>query len=151
MNLNYLLDKVKNSDEFKKLDKSNYLVNYVFMDYHWGLGFYSKETRKITSFIVNDKIKIIPENEVLQKENAHLEELDLNLIKINLDEALEIAIKEKNNNEDISKKIIILQKIKEQLWNITFITSLFNLFNIKINAENGKILNQNMESLLRFK
>ena len=51
--------------------------------------------------------------------------------------------------EDIQK---ILQNLGEfgNIWNITYVTHSFKTLNIKINAENGKILHHSLDSLMDF-
>ena len=157
MNFREDLKLIENSEVFKKWNKNNaYLVSCFFLDNKWQFDFYSKKTKKMSSFnIENNNIKIIEEDsKVFQKEQKDLEELDLNKIKTELEEAIKIADKIKNDLaplETISKRIIILQKINTPLWNISYITSAFNLLNIKINAANSKIIEQNFDSIIKFK
>jgi len=143
VNLKEDLKLIENSEVFKKWNKNNaYLVSCFFLDNKWQFDFYSKKTKKMSSFnIENNNIKIIEEDsKVFQKEQKDLEELDLNKIKTELEPL-----------ETISKRIIILQKINTPLWNISYITSAFNLLNIKINAANSKIIEQNFDSIIKFK
>jgi hypothetical protein len=48
------------------------------------------------------------------------------------------------------KKIFILQNLDQwgQVWNVTFITTDFKTLNIKINAENGKVLSHKLISII---
>ena len=60
--------------------------------------------------------------------------------------------REKYKNETLTKKIIILQNLKEfgHIWNLTFLTSSFKTLNIKIDANSGKILKKKLASLITF-
>jgi len=80
--------------------------------------------------------------------------LNLDQIKMNLEEATKIIDKikqEKIEIEDINKKIIILQTIKVPLWNISYITSAFNILNVKINAITKEIIEQNLTPVFNFR
>ncbi|MBI2499741.1 hypothetical protein HYV88_05855 [Candidatus Woesearchaeota archaeon] len=157
MNLKGDLKLIENSEVFKKWNKDDsYLVSCFFMDNNWQFDFYSKKTKKISSFgIEGVNIKMIDEDSaVFQKEQKDLEELDLTKIKTKIEEAIKIVDKIKKEVvplEAISKKIIILQKINVPLWNISYITSAFNLLNVKINAINSKIIEKNFDSIISFK
>lgn len=157
MNLKEDLKLIENSEVFKKWNKNKaYLVSCFFLDNTWQFDFYSKKTKKISSFNLEDKdIKIIEEDsKVFQKEQKDLEGLDLSKIRIKLEEAIKITDKikkEKTPNENISKRIIILQNINAPLWNISYITSAFNLLNVKINAIDSKIIEQKFDSIISFK
>ena len=76
-------------------------------------------------------------------------------VKVNLKEALAIAKKHKEveqQNDSINKEIIILQESDQiPIWNITFLTSAFNIINIKIDADSSKIIKYKCESIMSFK
>ncbi|MEK6952156.1 MAG: hypothetical protein AABX29_04005 [Nanoarchaeota archaeon] len=157
MNLKQNLEKIQNSEVFKKWNKNNaFLVSCFFLDNMWQFDFYSKKTKKISSFsLEGNSVKIIEEESaVFQKEQRDLEELDLDKIKIKLEETIKIIDKIKREmvpSETVSKRIIILQKINVPLWNISYITSAFNLLNIKVNAINSEIIEKNFDSIISFK
>src|SRR3990167_8439147 len=63
--------------------------------------------------------------------------------KIDFDEALKIMDNIKNQkykSENVLRKIVVLQYIKRQLWNMTFLMSSLNLLNVRIDSESGKAL-----------
>ena len=157
MNLKKDLEIIEKSGLFRKWNKkTSYLVSCFFLDDRWQFDFYSKKTKKISSFALEENnVKIIEENsQVFQKTQKDLEELKLNEVKTKLETALNILNqlkKEKAPLETASKKIIILQKINFPLWNISYITSAFNLLNVKINAVNSKIIEQDFTSIINFK
>lgn len=155
MDLKKDVEKIMNSKVFKDLNKKLYLCSCFNVDGKWQFAFYNKKEKKITSFFMDKKIKIIgQDSKVFQKDDVILEKLKLDKVKISLDEALRIAegVKESKIKADkINKKIIILQCIKVPLWNISFITNSFNLFNIKLNANSGEIISENYEPILNFK
>ncbi|MEK6934567.1 MAG: hypothetical protein AABW46_01685 [Nanoarchaeota archaeon] len=157
--MNFLenLKTIKNSNIFKKWNKNNaYLTSCFFIEKQWQFDFYSKKTKTITSFIIeNNKVKILEkDSKVFQKEVKDLEELSLDKIKVNLEQAIKILNKikeEKSPSESIMKTILILQHDKVPLWNLSYITSAFNILNIKINAINSKIIEQNFSPIMSFK
>lgn len=155
-----LLNKVKDSKEFKDYleDHPNaYLCSIFLTEAETQLSFYSKKTKLVTSFKVEvDKITVVGKDEkVLQKEKKDLEELHLEDLTIDLDKArglISDLLKEKYPNETPTKEIIILQVIEgKTVWNITKITSTFNIINIKLDAFSGELLEEKMESALNFK
>lgn len=146
--------RIMNSEVFKNLNKKLYLCSCFSIDDDWQYDFYDKKNEKITSFKLDNEIKVIDEeSKVFQKEKVALEKLDLDDIKINLAEALLKVekIRKEKTSEGVNKKIIILQCIEVPLWNISFLTSGFNILNVKINAVDGKIISEKFESLLNFR
>jgi len=141
---------IKESEEFKP---DLYLCSIFIFNDKTQFDFYSKKTKLVTSFVVEgDKVNLLNRDKVFQKEKKDLEELKLENVKIDLDKATEIVNNSvKKHNETTTKKIIILQQNQIPLWNISAITSTFNIINIKINAETGEVLGEIKESILNFK
>jgi len=154
------LSKIKGSEEFKEfieLNPESYLCScFLFNEANdlWQFDFYNKTNKKITSFLVTDKIEKSDEDEVFRKDKEDLTELKLDDIKIDLDKAFEIfetRNKEKYENEEAEKKIVILQFYKSLIWNITYITKRFNVLNIKIDAIKGSIMEESKKGVMNFK
>lgn len=149
------VDKIKNSDVFKNLKKKLYLCSCFAIDDDWQYDFYDKKKKKITSFKIKDKVELLEsESKVFQKEKVDIEKLNLDKVKVDLSEALlkiDKIKKKKAGSENINKKIIILQHIKVPLWNISYLTTSFNILNVKVNANNGEIVSEKFESLLNFR
>ena len=147
-----IITRVKNSDIYKKWHTNEYLVNYFFMGNTETIDFYSKKTKKITSFVISDTIEM-KEDAVFQKEGEDLEELEIEKVKIEREEALKKATERREKKlpeEQITKTIAILQQQKHPIWNITYVTSNFNMFNVKIDARNGEIIEEKMHSLMNM-
>lgn len=154
------LRKLKESNEFKNHKKENpdiYLTSAFLMlgedsQDKWQIDFYSPKKHKITSFIVDKNISVIPSEQIFQKEKKKLEELDITKVKISVDNAfkkIDKILKKKFPSESPSKKIIIIQMIKgKEVWNISYITTTFNLINTKIDAKNGKVLESKLQPLI---
>jgi len=140
--------------EWKDLNKDYYLVHAFLMidpsiKEEWQIGYYSRKKDKIVTFVVNKEITKNPEEKVFKK-SGMVKKLDMSKVKIPYEKALKTAEKfqkEHYKAHDTEKKIIILQNLEEQIWNLTFISKAFSTLNIKINAENGKVLSHNLTNL----
>jgi len=97
-------------------------------------------------------IRFSEEDEILKEDNLKINMLDIAKVKLDFEQAIEIARKinkEKYNNIQSIKEIVILQNIEAgQVYNITFITNSFETINIKIDAETGKVLKEEKVSFL---
>ena len=116
----------------------------------WQFDFYDKNTDSITSY--KDEEEINTEEKIFKEEETNIKELNLKQVKITAEEATrkaEEAIEQ--YHESISKYIIVLQQFESPTWNITLVTTTFNILNIKIDAITGEVKDQNHSSLLSFK
>lgn len=148
MTLQQAYSKITNSEEFKEFEKNNpdSILTSVFLNKDtWEFNFYSKN-KMITFSEVNNLIKT-EESEIYEKQE--IEKLELNKVKFELEEAKKLA-KNLMNDEKITKQIIVLQQKQVPYWNITYITSGLNVFNIKINAETKEIIDQKFENIMNF-
>lgn len=121
-------------------------------EFHY--GFYDNKTDKITSFVVNSEIKKSEAEEIFKRPEAKIEELKINDIEIDLGEALERAkeiLHKKYRNEGIAKYFVILQTFDKQIYNMSHITTTMKLINLWISANDGKLLKENVESLMEFR
>lgn len=145
---------VENSSRFKEFKKKNqdfFLVN-GFMIYEgknsdWQIDYYDKKRDKIVSFICGDKVSM-NESDILKEKNSRI--LELNLDKIKVDFQKVISTVKKLSKEDITKTIVILQNFKKKsIWNITELTSDFRTFNVKIDAETGKVISKSLKKIFQ--
>lgn len=140
--------------DFVKNEEGYYLVHGYLMEEKnktpaWEFGFYNEQKDKIIVF-QTEPIKRLPEEEVFKEGNT-LNKLDLDKVKINLDEASKIAEQvrqEKYKSEQIMKQINILQNLHKQVWNITLVSTAFNIINIKIDSETGEMISSNIHSIM---
>ena len=157
MELKEALSRLEKSPEFKewmKKNKDDYF-SYAFCELNieeWQIGYYDKSKDKIITFIVNEKIKTMPMDDVFKEPGAKVNKVDLNKVKLTFSEVIDKAAefqKKKYPKEEANKIIAILQNLKGfgNIWNLTFITKTFNTLNIKINAENGKVLGHKLSSI----
>ncbi len=158
--LKELYDHIQDSKEFKSWHKKNsdfYLCSFftILNEQGWQVDYYSPSKDRIASFIFEQKLKVLnTDSKVFKKEGLKVDKLNLDEIKINLETALDIVLKLKNkkySNEKANKVIVILQKIKKPLWNITYLTATFNILNVKIDAKSGKIIEEKIMPALSFK
>lgn len=165
MDLKLALTKLEESTDFKKWKQKNKntYFSYAFKipqemgSNDWQLGFYHKKKDKITTFVIaGDNIKIRPEEEVFKKEQTKVNEVQLDKVRLTLDNAIAKAdnFQQKNFPKDKSiKTIAILQNISGigNVWNITYVTESFNTLNMKIDAEKGRVLEHNLASVFSFR
>lgn len=152
-------EEIKKNKKFKDYTKENpksYLSGMFLNEGKWEFDFYCPEKHKITTFSLDQNDVVVkPAEKIFQKEEKVIHKIDLDKIKINLDMALDIVdelFEKKGVSEQINKKIIILQNIDgNEVWNITYLTSCFNIMNVKIDAVSGKIVHENFESILNLR
>jgi hypothetical protein len=164
MELKSALKKLKESKQFKDLSNKNKDIYFSYAliilendkSGPWQLGFYHKSTDKMITFVVDkDEIRMEKEEEIFKKPGMKVKKLDIEKAKILYDEILKKAEKfqkKKYPKELVSKTIAIFQNLEEygDIWNITFVTHAFNTLNMKINPENGEIVQHNLQSLMDF-
>jgi len=155
-----IIKKLEDSDvfeEWKKDNKEFYLVHAFLMidpvvKREWQIGYYSKKKDNIVTFVVNKEITKNPEEKVFKKSGI-VKKLDMSTVKIPYEKALKTAEKfqkEHYKTHDTEKKIIILQNLEEQIWNLTFVSKAFSTLNIKVDAGSGKIVSHNLTNLFSF-
>jgi len=164
MELKTILNKLKSNEDFKswKKDNTNTFFSYAFNILKeenfdgWQIGFYNKDNDKITTFLVKkDKIEINTGEDIFKKSDMKVNKINMEKLKLPFEKILEKTetFKGKNYPKEIEEKIIvILQNLNPfgDIWNITYITKAFNTLNIKVNPENGKILQHKLSSIFAF-
>ncbi len=157
MVLDKILKRLEDSKVFKEWYNNNqnyYLVHAFLMidpkvKQTWQIGYYNKKKDKIITFDVGDEIVKNPEAEVF-KNSGIVKKLDLKRVKIDYKKAINIAekfAKQHYPNYSIGKKIVILQNLDKQVWNITFISNSFETLNVKVNVEDGKVFYHNLTKI----
>lgn len=155
------VERLENSNEFKawrKKHKKDYLSSgFVIVEQKqspWKAGYYDKKKNKITSFVIGEKVEIEPEEEIFQKEKSEIKGLELDKINVEIPEAIVLAgnfQKDKYKGEEPVKIIAILQNIDSgQIWNLIFITQKMNTLNIKIDCDEGKVIEHQLASMMNF-
>jgi len=166
MALKEVVKKVESSKSFKQFIKSHpdYFLAHCFsmlvegekekgakkQDIKWELGYYSLKTDKIVVFETEPKINMRPEEDAFKKEGI-IKKLDIAKVKISISKALKVCdelVDKKYPNRSITKKIIILQNLDKQIYNITLVTLSFDILNIRIDAITGEVLSDNIQSIM---
>ncbi len=151
------LEDSKVYSDWKKDHPESYLVHsFMMLDTNnespWQIGLYVKSHDKVVTFFMDDEIKVSDEEEAFKKDKKAIDELDLGIVKIGYDEALQKAKdlqKAKYPNDKPQKTILILQNIDGgTVYNITFVTASFNTLNIKINPDDGEVKSHKLTSLM---
>lgn len=118
----------------------------------WQFHYYNKKEDTITAFDVKKTISQEQPSKIFKKPGEPVEELQLAQVKIPCEEALKkVSALEKYRHENFTEKIIILQQLSQPTWNLSLISSSYNLLNVKISAISGEILHESFESLLSLK
>lgn len=150
-------DKFVESEEYKDFEKNEegfVLVHASMMKElgkksNWEFGFFHEGRDRMVVF-ETDPVKRHPEQEVF-KEGPTINPLNLENVLISFDEAMRIveAVRQdKYKTDPINKYIIILQNLHKQVWNVTLITTAFNIINIKIDSATGEVISTNKHSIM---
>lgn len=149
--------------DWKKLHTYSFLSHFFIVlpsvellslsENDWEIGFFDLESKKITVFDKKNKNWAIkPADDVFKKETDSLEELKLQEIKLNTEEAFSRFRQESVNvfpKEVCGQGFLILQKWKGiVVWNFTFITRTLKFANLKINAADGSLFEHNLIDLV---
>ncbi|MBU0615772.1 MAG: hypothetical protein KJ601_06785 [Nanoarchaeota archaeon] len=156
--INDTIGKLISSIEFKEWKAKNpdsYLAHlFVMFGQDEPQVGYFNPNHTITTFIVSEIIKVMPEAKPLQEEKQKLLPLELDKIKLTVEQAMEKAeeLQRQEFSQEIPvKKFLILQKLElGQVFNITFLTQTFNTLNIKIDSETGEIIEKSLKKLMEF-
>lgn len=147
--------------DWKQNNPDSYFVSAFFIgeDYfpksnQWQLDFYEPNKDRVVSFVYGADSPL-KEEEIFKKSKDKIPELVLDVIKVDLEKAIdnvEKIKKAKHPGETATKKLFILQVLEgKSVWNITYISSAFNILNIKIDAQSGDVLSESFSSVLSFK
>ncbi len=159
MTLKQLVKKVGESKAFKQFIKQNpdyYLVHCFCMlddsskDFNWELGYYSVKHDKLVVFETAPEIKMRPEEDAFKKEGI-VKKLELGKVKVDVKKALKACdelVQKKYPGKSITKKIIVLQNIETQLYNITLVTMSFDIVNIRVDSATGEVLSDNIQNIM---
>lgn len=139
--------------KWKELHTESYLTSCFLVDNSglWQFDYFNPTNSKITSF---QKGKMTGQDQdIFQTEQTKIKELNLENVDISYDKVLNITeeiLKQKYSNETIEKKIVILQTIDFEVWNITYLTKSFNVINFKIDAKTGNLLKETFENIIGY-
>ena len=161
MNPTELLDKVSRTQSYRnwKAQHPHSFLSHFFcqVDAHcvslseWEVGFYNTQNDKIIVFIpsiANFRV----EDEVFKRDTEKVEELQVDKVKITLEQAQKIFHENLPlyfPKELLGNGFITLQTMKNQtFWNFTFLTKTIKFVNLKIDGNDGKILEHNVVEVI---
>ena len=147
-----------NSEKFKSWknkSKDAYLCSVFLLkdeekSSDWQFDYYLLEKNKMTTFIVGKNIEV-SKNQKIFSSSKKIEEINLKDIKFPFDNVVKLVMPRYKDKRFV-KEIIIVQSLDSRLlWNVSLVTTDFYLINIKVDAINGKIIEETSSSLLQFK
>lgn len=155
------VEETKNYKEWKAQNPDSYFISAFFLgnefsskSKEWQFDFYAPDKDKVVSFTYGKDIAV-KEEEIFKKTKDKIGELKLDEIRVDLDKAILIfeKIKSAKHAADTpTKKLFILQVLDAKaVWNITYISSSFNILNIKIDALSGEVVSESFSSVLSFR
>ena len=105
----------------------------------WNLSFYNPETGNITSVLVSENsVETGVTDKPLHKKVYNPDE---SKIKVDSQEALEKAKREfESYGKPLVKILISFQKKEKEFWNISFITKVGSIVNIRIDSQTGETI-----------
>jgi len=157
------LNRLKKSQAFKQwIEGSNgnaesYLAHCFVMydgqkENEWQFGYYVPCRDRIVTFNVSREISVGPESEIFKEGENALDKLEIGNVNIDARDAIDSARKlqeQKYPMDKPQKTILILQSIGgEPIYNITFVTAVFNTLNIKVNAKSGEVISDKISSIM---
>ena len=152
------LKQIKEFKEYRHKCPNSYLcAGFMMLENakggNWQIDYYCPDSDKITTFSLGSKLDM-KEGKTFHKDKKKIDELNLENIDVGMKKALEIVsgLRDKNYPGEIATKIIIiLQNLeKKEIWNITYLTSSFKLLNVNVDAQNGNVIKEKLESVLSF-
>ncbi len=154
------LESAKEFKSFKKENPESYLASCVVTvkgktSNEWQINYYLPEKSKMTTFVMKEPLQVINEQDIFQKEKKEVKELEFKDVKVNMKKALELLesfMKKKYKVEFPGETIVVLQVLEEgPVWNLTILTATLKVLNIKINAIDGEVLSDSIESFLQHR
>ena len=116
----------------------------------WQFDYYLPKKNRMTTFIVGKDIKMMKDQKIFSKSDK-IDKINLENVKFSFDNVVKL-VKPKYKDKNFVKEIIIIQSLDSKLlWNVSLVTTDLYLINIKVDAVNGKILEETSSSLLQFK
>ena len=140
---------------WKSKNKNSYLSSvFLLKDQNvssgWQFDYYLPKKNKMATFIVGKDVKFTKDQKIFST-SKKIDEIDLKDVKFPFENVVKLVMP-KYKDKRFVKEIIIIQSLNSKLlWNVSLVTSDFNLINIKIDAKTGEIIEETSSSLLQFK
>lgn len=154
------LQKDKSFRDFKKVNSDAYLSScVVIIDGKkvgdWEIDYYQPKKHKITTFVLGKNVQCKGEDDVFQKEKSDVDELKLDDVKVSFEGMLKSVegYRKKHYAGDYPNKVIVvLQKLGDKaIWNVTHLTSTLKIWNIKLDAKDGKVVEERIENVFSLR
>lgn len=149
------VEKIEASKEFKEIKEELILCSFFNMFSKelgsWQVSYYDQKNDKMISFSVEDNKVKREESKVFREKNSKINQLNLDDVKIDFNNAIKKTDKIKHDNYksgSVNKKIVILQVIEKPIWNVTYLTSDFKIVNVKLDAISGEVISHQLSSAL---
>jgi hypothetical protein len=142
--------------DWKKESPDFYLAHaFTMLDererkFSWELGYYSPKRDKLVVVETDPSVSIRPEEEIFKKGNT-IHALDMKRLGVSVTRAMEICdelLKKKYPAQTITKRIILVQNLDLQMYNVTMVSQSFQILNIKIDASAGDVISDNLQSIM---
>jgi len=150
---------VESSDlflEFKKSHPKSYLVHAfstgtMTQMMPIELGYYEQDTIVVFH---SDPIAQQPADKVFTDHEHALPQLDIDAVRVGLQDALVLAEKEQRKEyaaHQVVKVICVLQQKESPVWNMTLVTSTLHMLLLKLNAITGEVISRELQNLMSLK
>ena len=123
----------------------------------WEVGYYNPDDDQVTVFEVQSDASVTakPSERAYKEEKTSIPPLKLEKVNVSYDQALKKIQSlqcESYPQEKPMKIMVLLQSLDDlgTLWNMTYITQRFKTLNVKINAENGDVVDQKLFSIFEI-
>jgi hypothetical protein len=161
MEIKKSLNIVEHSDKYsdwKEKNKNTFLAHVFAMfdaknENILQFGYYNSDNDKITTFIVEgEMVSMSAESEIFKRDDHVMKELEMEKVKLTLDQAKDIMKEFQENKyprEKPNNSFMILQHLEHgNVYNFTYVTAAFNMLNAKIDSSTGEILDSQLNSLM---
>lgn len=159
-----LISNLSSTREFQELKQQNpgIFLSSVFILFDaankglYQVGYFDPQQNSVTTFILRVEDTAIASLEIAQasgivESKYKIQEIDLGKVSYSPQEVLIIANDFKKNNYPhlaVIKSFCILQKLENQVFNFTFLSSSFQTLNIRISSDEGRIMESSLKSLI---
>ncbi|MCK4634500.1 MAG: hypothetical protein KAT37_01360 [Candidatus Aenigmarchaeota archaeon] len=146
MKIKDAIERAKKKDEVREILKKGgfFCSGFITLKSNekiekWNISFYNPETDNITSVLVSENFV---ETGITDKPlHKRVYNPDESKIKVDSQKALEKARKEfKSYGKPFTKILISFQKKEKEFWNISFITKVGSIVNVRIDSQTGKTI-----------
>lgn len=124
------------------------LANIFVMDGKMRVGYYQKDSHKIITYVLGEKIQELPPDEILDT-GKPIQQLDLAKVVVSPEKALSIAKNAaKEFKEDILKWVTVLQG-NPAFYTLTGVTRSMKAVVVMVDAASGSVAHTSCETLAK--